>query len=785
MDDDVLSVTHRRSLSGFNSIYSDLTEYNDDRLLSHVADSSSMNLDQKRRPPRMPLKHIASPSSPTHTRDHCDHSTEATGDEEQENDEESAALSPSTLSMDSDVDVDDEGEGEDLDDPKTIMERPISDAEKRERLSKLFSRAASNGDLQCIVDMLTNVRDWIDIDYHDEDGSTPLILATCFGHTAVAFMLLDAGAMVDARDQFGWTALVWATNNKHEHIVRLLLEHDASTSTQTSKGRTVADFLRHDPNENTRIAEIFQEPIRTDSMVSKMALCNSSAITMKDGPPVSDRLYRLEIDGTEDMMQGKNWYSRVLPDHPMATEAAPPIKDDRTLSHQDQAEEEEEDGSEFNWECCQPDQMFVFLSKDVSHIIKISITAMEPDRSRAQEPISAYTLFLAARFAHYYSTPELLVELLDAASSAILFVTECRSDDMNLIAYWICNTSALLHFLQKDPGLHSVSSTHQDRLEALVLNMVQMVVLDAERRIEQILELAILDHDTIMGLENVKFQKDWAFSFWRGKAGGNSRTGTSYDIHPEIIHHIITQLLYYISCEIINHMLGNRRFLSRSKALQTRLNLSVLEDWVRNNCLPTRLSDQLAPVVQLLQLLQVLSQQTDLTTWIETRKKLEHLSSVQVKCAVISYRYEVDESRLPAAVIKYVLQVATESEKGARRIQDRKDGRMQTASQRSSSIQGVNAVFHSAEVELVEAGFQESKVAAPVHMSSCGIEKQTIEEGGAVLLSEMRSSKGWVPSAIPADLATRGRDAARVFVPQIPEEMVVLLDSNNVILTFP
>ncbi|KAF9182671.1 hypothetical protein BGZ51_005749 [Haplosporangium sp. Z 767] len=818
MDDDVLSVTRQSSLSRLNSIYSDLTEYSDDRLLSPVADSSSMNLDQKRQPsPRMPLKHITESISPTHTRDHCDHPTEATEDEEQEDDGEPAALSPSTLSMDSDVD---DVEGEELDNPKTIIERPISDVVKRERLSKLFARAASNGDLQCMIDMLTNFRNWIDIDYHDDDGSTPLILATCFGHVAAASMLLDAGAMVDARDRFGWTALVWATNNKHEQIVRVLLEHDASASTQTSKGRTVADFLRHDPNKNTKIAEIFQEPNETEGT------------TMKNGS-----------SGIEDIMQEENWG------------AASSIKDNRTLSHQDQAEEEEEDEIEFNWEFCLPDQMFVFSSKDVNHIIKVTITSMEPARSRTREPISAYILFLAARFAHYYSTPELLVELLDAASSAILFVTECKSSDMNLIAYWICNTSALLHFMRKDPGLHSVSSTHQDGFEALILDMVQMVVLDAERRIEHILELAMLDHDTILGLDTVKFQRDWAFSFWRGSAGGNSRTETvnrrasvpsspipaayspqlhkrtslqpplprptslthlsisprtvttmlssllflmqSYDIHPEIIHQVITQLLHYISCEIFNHMLDNRRFLSRSKALQTRLNLSVLEDWLCNNCLPSRLSDQLAPVVQLLQLLQVLSQQTDLTAWIETCKKLEHLNPVQIKCAVTSYRYEVNESRLPAEIVKYVLQVATESEEGAKRIQDRKDGPMQTASRGSSTpstassprgssdTQGANVVSDSAEVELVEAGFQENEVVTSVRMNSGGIEKQTVEERRAVLLSDMRRSRGWIPFAIPADLAARGRDTARVFVPQIPEEMVVLLDSNNIALMFP
>ena len=51
-------------------------------------------------------------------------------------------------------------------------------------------------------------------------------------------------------------------------MVRLLLEQGASTSAQTVKGHTIVDFLRHDPNDNSRIVQIFQEPCRRDSSSS-------------------------------------------------------------------------------------------------------------------------------------------------------------------------------------------------------------------------------------------------------------------------------------------------------------------------------------------------------------------------------------------------------------------------------------------------------------------------------------------------------------------------------------
>jgi hypothetical protein len=68
--------------------------------------------------------------------------------------------------------------------------------------------------------------------------------------------------------------------------------------------------------------------------------------------------------------------------------------------------------------------MFVFSSKDIKHIIETTITTMEPTRSRSHKPIPAYVLFLAARFAHYFSSPELLEELLEATILAIKNVTK-------------------------------------------------------------------------------------------------------------------------------------------------------------------------------------------------------------------------------------------------------------------------------------------------------------------------------------------------------------------------
>ncbi|KAF9333094.1 hypothetical protein BG006_004030 [Podila minutissima] len=760
---------------------------------------------------------------------------------------------------------------EQLDDPRGIVERSISDKDKRIKLSKLFSRAASNGDMNRVADMLDNFRDWIDIEAQDEDGTTPLIYAACFGHVEIAFMLLEAGAIVDARDKFGWTALVWATNNKHDNMVRLLLEQGASTTAQTAKGHTIVDFLRHDPNDNTRIVQIFQEPGRRDSISSNGSLARQAS-SIGD-----DLFYQAGIEGFEEMMaENERRYK-------MAMESANAFDVDMAdLSLADQPQLDDE--GEFDWERCLPDQMFVFSSKDIRHIIDTTITNMEPTRTKAYKPIPAYILFLAARFAHYFSSIELLDELLEASSSAIMKLVRSRPEDMTLTAYWLSNTSVLLHFLRKDPGLSLTTDFHQVKIEALILDMLQMLVMDAERRIEKILEPAMLDHDTIQGLDEVKFQSDWAF-LWRGsislgskagvKAAANApvspATGTTtpvnkrassplspgsaatavaggatspnprpltrtsstpvvpmlnrppsprqrkisprtittmlssllfvmqtYDIHPDIIHYVIAQLLHFVSCEVFNRMMTSKKLLSRSKALQTRLNLSILEDWIRLNNLSPKLMDQFAPLVQLLQLLQVLSLQEDFPTWVETLKKLELLNPTQVKRVVNAYRFEVNEPRLPEEIKQYVLQVAADTERMVRRqMMDRKRERPLSmmlepnkASTTTTTASTTSTATPSTTVSRTSTAMEDTETRSSLQITppspavllteaekARARQRLREQEEEACLLSENRNSKSWLPFVVPENMAAREHGIERVFVPLIPEEMMSLLDT--------
>ncbi|CAM9873479.1 unnamed protein product, partial [Ectocarpus sp. 12 AP-2014] len=61
-------------------------------------------------------------------------------------------------------------------------------------------------------------------------SSSPLHVASRYGHAGVAAVLLELGAVVDARDTFGFTPLCYAAGNGHVKAIEVLLGAGADTS---------------------------------------------------------------------------------------------------------------------------------------------------------------------------------------------------------------------------------------------------------------------------------------------------------------------------------------------------------------------------------------------------------------------------------------------------------------------------------------------------------------------------------------------------------------------------
>jgi hypothetical protein len=360
--------------------------------------------------------------------------------------------------------------------------------------------------------------------------------------------------------------------------------------------------------------------------------------------------------------------------------------------------------------------MFVFQENELDRILDIIITNMSPQRSPSQKPVPANILFLSARYAHYHASSELLETLLLSAMDKINDVVERHQWDMTVLAFWMSNATLLLHYLKKDAGLVQATTEFQLHLAELINEIFILIIRDAERRMDKSLDQAMLDHETIPGFEDVHFQHEWKIFRTKTKAKPpeplekrfrppspkrraqpSPRNITSllsstlfvldlYDIHSVITAQVLSQLIYWLSAELFNRIMSNRKYLARTKAMQIRMNVSTLEDWARsNNRQPEHYENgsmtstgentmdaakrHLEPLVQLLQWLQCFSSLgEDLESLVGTLQQLPRLTPQQLLHAAKYYRAEVGEKGLPKSASKYIvhLQKAAAERKAAR-----------------------------------------------------------------------------------------------------------------------
>ncbi|KAI6092763.1 hypothetical protein F4821DRAFT_266796 [Hypoxylon rubiginosum] len=558
----------------------------------------------------------------------------------------------------------------------------LSEEEKKTMLQKALIMSASNGDLENVKKILSGkARPFVDINAPDEDGTPALVYASCFGHETVVQALVDAGVDVDRQDRNYWSPLMWAMTNRHKGIAKVLLDNGASAEAKTSSGRTAFDF------------------VAPDSEMSFYLHDNGYSI---GNAGVTDDFYNpgFSQDKFEEEMAENEIRRRMMMDSARDLEV-----DLGNMGIDDQPEpvdEFEEEQQEFDWSRCLHDQMFVFQESDLDRILDIIITNMQPQRSPSQKPVPANMIFLSARYAHYHSSHELLEKLLVTAQDKINDVVEAHQWDMTILAFWMSNATLLLHYLKKDAGLVEATTEFQAQLAELVNEIFILIVRDAERRLDKVLDSAMLDHETIPGLNDVTFQHEWKL-FKRKKevkeeplekrfrppspkqrAKPAPRNVTSllsstlfvldlYDIHSVITAQIISQLLYWLGAELFNRIMNNRKYLARTKAMQIRMNVSVLEDWARsNNRQPEHYEHgettssgettveaarrHLAPIVQLLQWLQCFSSldPEDLEALVGTLQQLKRLSPQQLIYSAKNYRPEVGEKGLPKSALKYL-----------------------------------------------------------------------------------------------------------------------------------
>ncbi|CAL3963252.1 unnamed protein product [Diplocarpon coronariae] len=686
------------------------------------------------------------------------------------------------------------------DEDAVASDEKLSDSQKKDTLQRLLNMAASNGDVDRVERILSGkAKGFVDINAPDEEGTAPLIYASCFGHEAVVTALLDAGAKLDIQDRNQWSALMWAMSNRHTGITKILLERGASTDIKSSSGRTAFDF------------------VAPDSDISDY-LHDHGYGNQIGNVGVTDDFYNpgFSQDKFEEEMAENELRRRMM------MESARDLEVDLgNMGIDDQPEspaELEEEAQEFDWSRCLHDQMFVFQESELSRILDIVITNMTPQRSPSQKPVPANILFLSARYAHYHANQDLLAKLLITAMDKINDVVETHQWDMTILAFWISNATLLLHYLKKDAGLVESTSEFQLQLAELLNEIFILIIRDAERRMDKVLDPAMLDHETIPGFEDITFQNEWKI-FKRknqvkelpaekrfrppspkARAKPSPRNVTSllsstlfvldlYDIHSVITAQILAQLLYWLGAELFNRIMSDRKYLARTKAMQIRMNISSLEDWSRtNNRQPEHYEHgsmtssgeptiesarhHLAPVIQLLQWLQCFSSlgHDDFEALVGTLQQLTRLTPQQLIHAVKHYRPEVGEKGLPKSAMKYLinLQKETQIRKEQQRSRRRESGIPTTPTRKTSNGQ-IPDTPDSNGKSLPPDVLQEDEDDAPEHL---------LLDPSLMLPFSLPTSTDMLVS-YGAGFGGLNRERERKYIPTVPAEFLAKLDLSG------
>jgi hypothetical protein len=137
-----------------------------------------------------------------------------------------------------------------------------------------------------------------------------------------------------------------------------------------------------------------------------------------------------------------------------------------------------------------------------------------------------------------------------------------------------------------------------------------------------------------------------------------------YEVNPALVVQAFSQTFFWVASELFNRILTRKKYLCRTKAVQIKMNITALEDWVRSNGLPAKTATKhLEPVSQLLQWLQCSSQIREFDTLIGTMQNMKAINPLQMRKAVRDYRFEVGEGKMTDECAQYLVQLQKDWER--------------------------------------------------------------------------------------------------------------------------
>lgn len=592
--------------------------------------------------------------------------------------------------------------------------------------------AACEGDIVSIEALVRENPAVVTLSFAEIAGYPLLVFAVVFDHLSTAEALLSRYHLdPDEHDTAGphYTPLMWAVHFENVAMVKLLLDYQADPFLAPSDdGKTavllvntaspeIHDFFK---SHNLLTPSAHNEPFSTEPFPSEPLTAPLSQHLVSQLSNQVDQLALQNSQLDEELVLARDADLVQLPTYVY----------DKLLAH----------------------QFIKFSDLDIPSLLDYIFALRTVPAHQHATMIPAALVFQLMRYSHNkVASADLTDFLFDCFVARLRSVTNTKSGvfnmavtesdsaapggagDIVLLSYWL-SVVQYLHFYLTKGKLYHAYPRYLQELVNLTQSLVATLSFSINSRLNLLVDDCIINFTNLVDVSSVLYAKDW--NLFKNKSKKHPST---YDdildmlyppteselmrpsptryvqvlgaldyvlklhaVEPLLQFETYSQVFYCINATIFNRIIASSKNTSRAKAIQIRLNLSALEDWLRSrnrhiykpdrvgglgsllapeqrtNPLKNLLLEEddskdphnlsflykslyyvgrthLMPAIELLQWLQVMTAIGDEESLINTINEFDHLNYYQIyKVANSLYRYEVEEPKLPKSLVQYL-----------------------------------------------------------------------------------------------------------------------------------
>lgn len=633
-------------------------------------------------------------------------------------------------------------------------EEPESDLPSDKSVLELLS-AVCDGDLVTVEAIARAHPAALHTTYPSGDGGVPsLIFAVAFDHYPVAeSLLVNHSVDPDTPDNTSvrYSPLMWAVHLDNLPMVKLLLDFQADPNySPAGDGKDAVSLVSM---EDAAIYDFFLSHNLLNAHKSSAADDDAGLFVLNSAFAPED-----EVDDATHHIRMQ--MASVTLDNP-----------DEEDPHDNPDEEQElaldavlVQTPDFDYEKLLTDQYIKFTDSDIPSLLDY-IFALRVNNPSLQHTtkIPAAVVFQLIRYSHFkVNSPDLTTFLFECFLARLRAVTNTKSGvfnmalteqsgdkasvaagagDIVLLSYWLSVIQFLHYYFAKSKVYQSYPVFLQELIN-VTQSLVATLSFSINSRLNHLVDSCLLNFTNLVDVSSVLYAKDWNLFKNKPKSHPNNFNDILdmlfppsltelikpsplkyvqvlgaldyvlkiHEVDPLLRFETFSQVFYYINATIFNRIMASSRYCSRAKAIQIRLNVSALEDWLRSHnyriykpeqvgglaeYLPQEehrnslrlhnlLSEgegpndphsllfyykslyhigkgQLMPTIELLQWLQCMSALTDEGSFINTINQFDYLNYYQLfKVTNKLYKYEVEERKLPKPLLQLLKRLMNE-----------------------------------------------------------------------------------------------------------------------------